>query len=296
MPYPDIPNHKVMYEYDGTVVGVQIGGSTNSNTWPSAPTSWGTTTQLEELNDNDGTNVFYTYSANGASGSRFWFFFPEVRDITHVSYAVQAVSGTNVVVVTGSTDTTNGIDGSWITATQPDGTLLQNYGSNNLLWRTQIRQVVFANPIKCMRLIHYSGAASNALNNTRYLHIYGTKATGQTPHDLVAVDKSASVDFPKPANFGDIPQGTQSIWPMAVRNTSATEDATDVVVDLPAQTPAVTYFSLSSDGNTWESSLNLGTVAADDESATFYVRALVGASETLGPRVVPLRIAGDFSP
>ena len=100
------------------------------------------------------------------------------------------------------------------------------------------------------------------------LHIYGRKAAGQTPNDIVFLDgDNAFAEFATPEDFGDVPLGTTTVRQWKVKNTSAT--ATAMTISLQCNDAD---FSISTDGSTWVVTIDIALLAAGATSGVMYIR------------------------
>src|SRR5258708_1727895 len=127
-------------------------------------------------------------SANGGvSVLRTTIFFPESRTVLgFIAGFGSDVWGTLARALQGSTDTANGSDGTWEAASLPGG-YPPNIGNTPTTWRTNVAACTFSNAKKTIQFDYdyNSGASANKL---RALHIYGVKASGQTPDDIIFLD------------------------------------------------------------------------------------------------------------
>ena len=113
-------------------------------------------------------------------------------------------------------------------------------------------------------------------------HIYGEKAAGETPHDIIFIDHDTTpgVEYAAPEDFGDRPLGTSVVRQFRVKNVSPTLTANSINIQCNDSD-----FAISTDGVTWVVTINIASLAAGAESATLYMRNTTPApGNPLGPR------------
>lgn len=272
MPYPALPDMRMNYDNDGTLVyyGQTAAGASTATTDP----------QRLAIQDID------LHTAGIPSGSNYvFFFFPEQREITGI-YSLTRFGGggthTGAHTITGSNDTTNGLDGTWETASKPGGdpTYVDNFS-----WRSGIKAVSFTGPKKNIRLLHGTNQIDT---NWTTIHLYGEAAAGQMAHDLVFIDHDTTpgVAFTAPEDFGDQPLGTTVVRQFRIKNTSASRTATNLNIQLND----ADFVMAEAAGGPWVVTINVASLLPGAETATFYVRCTTPApGAALGPRV-PARI------
>lgn len=270
MPYPALPDRRMPYDNDGTLVyiGSSVAGASTVLSGPDAI----------ELQDTDLTVVGGTF--NGAEGRAF-FFYPEQREVTGY-YARCNTSGGSVDAVTGSNDTTNGLDGTWETASLPSGA---PGWANDFSWRSEIKPISFTGPKKNIRL---HASAAGAGNRFSIIHLYGEPAAGQMAHDLIFIDQDAGspAEYTAPEDFGDQPLGTTVVRQFRVKNTSASRTAANVNI----QCNDADFAIAENPAGPWVVTINIASLGPGVESATLYVRCTTPApGAALGPRP-PARI------
>jgi hypothetical protein len=284
MVYATLPDRRIPYDIDGTVVGIATGNGAYTN----GIGAYLTTINLQEMQDDDvvATGVANLSSDNGGGKNyaALWYFFPERRLITGL-FCGGAVAGTGLAggtAVEGSNDSGNGVDGTWETASMPSGTPFMHHAQFDI-WRTTIKPVSFTGGKATLRLrsANGGGGGGNAWN-WYSTHIYGEKAVGQTPDDLIYIDHDTTpgVEYGAPEDFGDRPLGTTVTRQFRLKNTSASLAANTVTVQCND-----TDFIISTDGVTWAVTLNIASIAAGAETATLYIRNTTPApGGLLGPR------------
>ena len=283
------------YDNDGTVVGKSTGApDTVAARFAAGVSSWLSGSDVAELNDYDNTPLADGISAGiSASAVAVWFFFPESREVTAHAAMISSTTvgdGTVLDTIAGSADTTNGVDGTWEVATLTGG-----YGSTSSSldgWRRYIKPISFTGPKRVVRIgVSYGG---NPGVTVVLFHLYGEKAAGQTPHDLIFINHqdTPGVEYTAPQDFGDRPLGTTTTHEFRVKNASATLTANSINLQCND-----TDFAISTDGSTWVATINIASLAAGAESATMYVRCTTpNPGALLGPRFARIiAIVGSWS-
>jgi hypothetical protein len=253
---------------------------------------------------NGSNNVVGQYDSNGPKDAArstnggipmVWLFFPEQREITglfmvwsinasglgHNVYGADSgymMSVAGGFVVQGSNDTTNGLDGSWATATLGSGS---PSWVNTFSWRSGIVPVSFTGAKKVLRVTAATTTVVAAQVWLPQLHLYGQKGAGQTPDDILYLDgQNSYAEFTAPEDFGDVPLGTTTTRTFKVKNGSATKTANSINLQCNDAD-----FAISSDGSTWVTTINISSLAAGASSAVLYVRNTTpSAGNLLGPR------------
>lgn len=291
MAYPAIPDVRIGYDNDGAVVAYGAGSNDSvAARFAAGPTSYITGSALIALNG-------YSYTAFPAlidlavdAGSNIpyramWVFFPEQREVTEVflgTLSTITVQGTLVSSIQGSTDTTNGVDGTWQTATlsSPVGSGPQSLDS----WRAWFGSVSFTGPVSAIRIgLNWGIGNPSTVNhvNVAILHLYGTKGAGQTPDDIIYLDgQHAYAAFTTVEDFGNVPLGTTTVRTFKVQNSSATKTANSINLQCNDAD-----FAISTDSVTWVTTINIASLAAGASSAVLYVRnTSPSPGGRLGPR------------
>lgn len=281
MPYAALPDHRIPYDNDGTVVaqGKTLPGITS---YPSQAT-------LAEWQDEDYVSAGTTFVDTSSDTGSMWLFFPEQRTISAYYGVMSETNGDSGVTgaytqpthtIRGSNDTTNGIDGTWETASLTSG---QPTGPGDpYQWRSNIKPVSFTGGKRTLQWQVYNWSHGNNAAQIKIMHWYGQKVAGQTPDDIVYIDHDTTpgVAFTAPEDFGDRPLGTSVVRQFRVKNTSATLTANTIQVQCND-----TDFAISTDGTTWVVTISIASLAAGAQSATLYTRNTTpAAGNLLGPR------------
>lgn len=261
--YPDVPNNRIAYDLDGT----QLVESRDGTTIFADHTG---TAVMNNLNSETTSTVL---SVPNNTTSRLMLIFPVPMNITGIFRGHTGNIGGGSPA-SYSTDTTNGVDGTWTGFTNPTLTYsIQTFRQN-------ITAVSLSN-VKGIRGQITLGASSSV--GFGPVHIYGRPAS--LSNRLEFWDPSASNRVA--ANYFDlaeVPRGSTIIKTFRIKNLSTTLQANSVNITSNALTGGTTWTSnmtFSSDGITYTSSLNIGNLAADAISGTLYVKLVVPSNGTL---------------
>jgi hypothetical protein len=112
------------------------------------------------------------------------------------------------------------------------------------------------------------------------IHLYGAKAAGQTPDDILFTDAAGS-EVTALEDWGDRPEGTMNIVSGRVKNASPDKYANNVNLQLNHSLFALSW---SADGP-WQATLDTSQLAPEALSAVIYKRCLIPPPlQTLGPQ------------
>ena len=270
MTYPAINSRRIPYDIDGSEVGFRKGFNVDYNTlFAAGISSWLDSTAKGNLNKH---NKEQDCGLGGRESHVFWFFLPEVKEITHVGILFDGGAGSSTTIQ-GSNDSTNGIDGTWETAVY---TFVKQTSADG--WR-YVMAVSFSTSYKTVR-IGFSGADNYSGPGLYHIHLYGSKADGQTPDDIIFTDANGN-EMTALMDWGDQPEGTTEISSFKLKNTSTTKIANGVNLQLNHSDFAI---SLSQDGP-WVAVLDITSIPAASLSSSIFVRNLLGPPLlTLGPK------------
>lgn len=285
--YPDIPGTRFALDLDGTVMkwrDLTAGGAWNDVSSSIVNTQAVTT-----------SNYIACTTASRGGSSQITVAFPEARSLNGV-YLHAGTDNKESTVVSAwsySTDTTDGTDGTWTNFS----VVFNDYTSHDNA--TESSKPYYRSDIAPMSLTNVKGLRVNIAMNDTFasytsqiytLHLYGSRpATG--------VDRLAfwhptldQVIDPAALDFGDIPQGTSNTLEFRVKNLSSSKQANGVSVDISDIKPEYDSgnMQLSTDNNTFASSLNLGNMTAGAVSAIVYVRRTVPSTQDPGLRFARL--------
>ncbi|AHM55902.1 hypothetical protein EAL2_c06000 [Peptoclostridium acidaminophilum DSM 3953] len=270
MPYPVIPSRRIPYDIDGTEVGHRRTGISNS--FSAGVATWATSAQKIQLQNQLNIAPFIqSYGYGNRDSDAFWFFFPELREITHIAFVHFDIDSPSITLQ-GSANSTNGIDGTWET---PVWSPLVSTRAD--AWRNDILPLSFSGPIKIFRINLYDGSGDvNVLNS---IHLYGFKYSGETPDDILFVDAGTVAELTALTDWGDRPEGTTQFRQVKVKNASSSKTANNINLQLNH-----TDFLMSwNSGGPWTTVLDITSLGAGAESSPIYLK------NELGP---PLLILG----
>jgi hypothetical protein len=278
MSYPDLPDRRISYEDDGTV------GFYGKTTGEDSEIS---NADLIELNNPDSVMVGPERADYETWTPMIFFFFPELRVMGGIGGTfIDDYGGTHnplaIATVEGSPDSTNGLDGSWTSATFSSGSPSASLASD--AWRAGVKAMTFAAPIKVLRIT--PTGTGHGIGYAR-LHLYGHKATGQTPNDLIFLDyDEGGAEFVRDEDFGDSPRGTTSVRTLKIKNTSTTLTANGITLTLDDADYALSF----SNEGPWSSTLSIASLGTGVSSAVVYVRHTTPdpGVGVLGPRAPKL--------
>ena len=306
MAYAALPDMRIPYDNDGTVHGYS--NTTGMGTDQPVPFGNGfsylSQANSTEMNDEDAVATVFSSIGNQRGAWANWFFFPEVREITAASVLMSGGGGgtiatgttgnsgtrTDLSMFQGSNDTTNGVDGTWETASIPGGwgSLLApvydlgTTAARYEAWRVKIGAISFVGGKRTLRIGHKYECGTGFSGQLVGIHLYGEKAVGQTPDDILYInhDDTPGVEYAAAEDFGDQALGTTVVRQFRLKNGSATKTANTVNIQCND-----TDFAISTDGTTWVVTINIASLGPGAQSATMYIRCTTPApGNPLGPR------------
>jgi hypothetical protein len=252
--YPDVPGNRIAYDRDGTQVVwlnqnyTAVGGDTSQ-------------AKITALNSED----LVMTSAGGSypNNPGVAFIFPVPMDI--VGGLVQCEGGYNASAFQSSTDTTNGLDGTWAATTALGSTA----GTSLVSLRNNI--------VPCS-ITGVIGFRFKQLYNRYYaIHLYGHPSTGQTLDDLVIYDSTLDQQVGGAYfDFGDVPRGSVHDKLFRVKNISPDKTAYSITLGMETLTDAspsfVAQHTLSTDGTNFSPTVNIGDLAPGAVSGQITLR------------------------
>ena len=279
MPYPTLPGRR--FEYDVGGGSVYYGNDTNEITTAL------TTEQMALLNGIGNTSAVISRDVTLSEVIRtVWVFLPERYVIAGLGMIHKlSTSGDGCSIsVAGSADSTNGLDGTWINATLPNGSVPVNMIDDDV-WRDSIQPCTFSEAIKVLRVRYFSsyGGIGGSRVYIYALHIYGVKAAGEVPDDILFLDDDASGDpeFIRDLDFGDRPEGTTVTHRIKLLNSSTTKIANNLTLSL-----IDVAFTFSMDeGATWVTGATITSLAPQGTSSSILIKNTIPPpTQMLGPR------------
>ena len=279
MPYPTLPGRR--FEYDVGGASIYYGNDVNDITTPL------TSEQMSLLNGIGNTSAVISRDVTLSEVIRtVWVFLPERYVIAGLGMIHKlSTSGDGCSIsVAGSADSTNGLDGTWINATLPNGSVPVNMIDDDV-WRDSIQPCTFSEAIKVLRVRYFSsyGGIGGSRVYIYALHIYGVKAAGEVPDDILFLDDDASGDpeFIRDLDFGDRPEGTTVTHRIKLLNSSTTKIANNLTLSL-----IDVDFSFSMDeGATWVTGATITSLAPQGTSSSILIKNTIPPpTQMLGPR------------
>lgn len=275
--YPNPPAERIAYDRDGTVA---LDINSGAAVLISAAHIAGTNVEA-------GTRTFNEDRSGAASTGtpNFWWvmIFPQLMDITHFFHLATWTAGTGTSTarpLESSTNTTNGIDGTWSTIAAGASGAQHAYGATSILNRRSVMaggiHALTANNtgIKAIRF----GAIHGAGEGYRYgsVHLYGKPSTPANTLVLwhPTLDQPIT-DFPAHLDFEDKPQSTTTDKTFRVKNVSSLT-ASSITVSMQAlqdSSPTfVSQYTFNYNGGAYASTASLSSLAPNTISQVFTVR------------------------
>lgn len=239
--YPDVPGRRMAYDRDGSFVGL-------------ADFNLGTVTEWavgdkQNVNNEDSSDEVIMPLINGTENRALVIVFPEARNVVGYCYAYGIGDGVVNQSAETSTDTTNGIDGTWTAqAGWSAGAFTKAFLRNNIA-------AVTWNGIRGIRIRHTvtPNPGNTVVRSVAAFHLYGDIAAGQSVDRLrfwdPTLDQEVGGAF---FDWGDTPRNTTATKTFRVKNNSATLTANAVSLLFEAltnSTPSLlSQFAFSTDG------------------------------------------------
>lgn len=256
--YPDAPSRRMAWDDDGTIA---MWGTLSSYVGLTAFTS----PQMQDLNDEDDVLVLST------SGERYIvYLFPELREFDGFFWRQHFFS----VTPQKSTNTTNGVDGTWTNLTS-----LTNTGADV---RPDYRNVIQSYAESGIRGFRHAASTSGGFHGMKASHIYGEIAPGQTPDRLLFVDTGTNLEFNLPIDYGDTPRGSATDRTFKLRNNSGSLTASTIQITAESLYLSSGNWFTFSEGGAFQATLALASsIGSGADSPTITARRDIPDSETL---------------
>ena len=270
--YPDVPGARIPYDVDGTIWYVY-----------GTPPSVISNANVINLNDESSSAL-----SSPQDGGTIFCIFPAPRDISHMCVITHA-SGVSTQY---SSDTTNGIDGTWTAGPSFPSAISP---STNPLYRTNITAVNLTG-IKSIKFTFNFGGAYTSRIQT--IHMYGSwSAPGDVLRGWHPTLNQALIGAD--LDFGDAMQGTTATKTFRIKNISASLTANSVVVsdevltnmtpDIPAQ------YDYSLDGTNFSQTVTIPSIGPGAISSVVTVRRTTAANAALGLHSIRIKaVAGSW--
>jgi hypothetical protein len=220
--YPDAPGRKMNVYSDGTMV---LQSSVSSGTPRKASgvmSDISNSATLLTLLDHNNVSDFE--APNGGEDYPLVYIFPELRDIDGTFFSGYSTSGGYYLGT--STDTTNGLDGSWTTQTTtrtvfaPNVFVIPGYRDDVYEWT--------ASAVRALQWVAEDQSA-NAFG-IRAAEIFGEIASGETPDRIILLDDDTGLEVSIPQDWGDRPRGTARDKLLRLKNNSGSLTASTIDV------------------------------------------------------------------
>lgn len=273
--YPDAPSNRMLLDRDGTQM--YLIDLNNVVTQLS-------TTQVQEVNSEAHSTV---YVAPARSSGSLVVFFPEKRDVAGYYLNVGSGSlygpGTSVKV---STNTTNGIDGTWTSVSSAG--YAEPLSPN---FRSKIQSIASVG----IRAMKFTVGTTDGNSLVINVHIYGNPSAGENPDRLAVWHPTSDAHISGAYyDWGDVPRSSSADRNCRIKNLSSTLTASSIQVSFDAltnTTPSVPgQFTISADnGTTFLATVNIGDLAPGGLSPVLIVRRNTPANAALSvwePRII----------
>lgn len=273
--YDDAPSRRMATDGDGTV-GYEIDtmGAAMIDLSPS---------DMAILNDE--SENFIEPQARETGYFR-GYLFPEPREFDGVFLATVSGYATNYTLCATSTNTTNGIDGTWVTQIA-DPTDWTTVGIN---FRNEIESAAASSAVG-LRV----SCNQQAFGRRRQaaFHTYGTISPGETPDRILFLDPlNADAEFTKVLDYGDVPRGQTQQRTIKIKNNSASYTINTLQMtaeDLYLN--AGGFYTFSLDDVTYQATLNSIGNLGPGATKLIYVKQSIPDAELLGIQTGRIKIA-----
>lgn len=234
-----------------------------------------TAAQMQTINNEDESSVTFNVP-DSTNNNRVMLWFPEKRDLDGFFLAAD-----KPVKVDVSTDTTNGLDGTW---TNVKSTYTPPFTPASPAYRQQIQSIT-ALGIRAVRMtFDYAFFATRTL---KAFHVFGEQVPGANPNRLTlwhpTLDQRVT---PAYFDWGDTPRSSSADKQFRVKNLSDTLTANSIRVAqdvLSDATPSVPgQHTLSTDGVTFLAQVNVGNLAPGAISGVVTFRRNTPSNAQLG--------------
>lgn len=263
--YPDAPSRRMAFDDDGSIGFRQVVSTGLVSTVWSA-------TQMGYWNE-ETTRGWLAHSYGDGNNYRYIFFFPEGREVD--GFFARCSSNNVIGAVDTSTNTTNGVDGTWTNQ-------IANYDDSvgnrvNPYWRDQITSMA----VSGARALRWADQSWDY--NIYVTHIYGEITPGQTPDRLLFVDNGTSLEYGLPIDYGDVPRGSAADTLIKLRNNSSTLTANTVQMTGESLYLNSGAWYTFSDGGSFQATLPLASsISSSSDSPTITIRRVIPDAESIG--------------
>ena len=276
--FPDVPSNRMVLDKDGTQFFF-----INANLVISQMSS----AQVATMTNDSIDNVAPAGTISDASRREYMVaIFPEKRDLKGWYAAIATLNDAAIKTadptrsrVEVSTNTTNGIDGTWTEI----GSLVTPQPFEMVpAYRTDIK-AVNALGIKAVRFVVFK----NWGLNVGAIHLYGTISAGENPQRLAIWHPTQDQQIPGAwFDWGNVPRGSSADKQFRVKNMHGSLSAQNITLGLDALTDAnpstPAQHLISSDGSTFAGSATLGSLAPGAISGIYTLRRVTPTNAQLG--------------
>ena len=269
--YPNVPSWRIPYDRDGTI-GMLSG---NNVTFVEQSDAWINNLNSESMDQS-------VYMNTGTSHGSGWLalIFPRLMDID--GWMIAETDDNNISFVREvlwSPDTTNGADGTWVSAGDP-----AEATRSLVAMRTQIDGASLSG-VRALKFAYY--LTYNQWGYIYNIHLYGEPTPGEDTNKLEIVPTtSESRVGPAYFDFGDVPRLSENNKQFRVKNLSATQTANDIIVALDVPTDATPSFdamhTFQYGSSGYLPQINIGTLLPGEVSPTIDIRQLIDSNAKLG--------------
>jgi hypothetical protein len=248
--------------------------------------------QLKNASDwNLTASLGYSYTVGGfGSDSRIVnMFFPEARTLTEWAASLGEANGTATLTCYYSTNTTNGIDGTWTSfGTTGEAALFKPPSLAMLLTPVHVN-------IPGVRGVEYriAGVTAGSTTSTYSLycmHLYGT----YTQAGVEFWHPTSNIPLPPNSfNLGDVSRSASYSPTFRIKNQNA-QTANNVVISAKEGIGTMLAGTTFSDGGAYAASVTIASIATGAISPVITMKRTVGAGETQNTNNM-LRVAADVT-
>jgi len=263
--YPDAPGPRMAYDIDGTLGELVTSGGVVTSL---------SAANMAYLNDENNTN--------GIAVSQYGhlvLIFPQLRDIVGTFVRDTTGSGNVSCPISVSSDTTNGIDGTWATL---------RYNAINSSIVPDYRTVI-ADSAVGVKAIRISGVNVSYSPTVYAIHLYGSISA--TSDRLVFWH--STLDEPLPGayfDWGDVPQNTSATRDFRVKNLSDTMTAGAITIStsvLTDSSPSILpQHTITYDGGAFDVSASITSLSPGAISNICTLQRTSPANAQLGLRAL----------
>lgn len=269
--YPDAPNHRIPYDRDGSSAFYIDSSGTVSALSDSVLSNW------NDENPSSGT----TYQTSSTWTIYWGVVFPEAMDLTDVAFNDPGGSDTAHDVIEFSTDTTNGLDGTW---TSLGSTSTLSTANNKEGMRENINAIAAAGAKGIRIKIQKTSGAAQTLVALRTFHLYGAPAAAASRLRFWHPTLDEEVDGAY-FDWGDTPRNAAGLQKtFRIKNPTALT-ANGVTLTTEALTDAsptnTSQHTFSDDGTNFSASLNVGNLSPGATSGVLTVQRDVPSNAAL---------------